>query len=90
MFHVMVLPGPEPELLEIYKVFEITKDASFIDAPIDKDNDKPMAEDAGLVGREAEIANTTTPQVHVAPATAMSSPPQVSEKKVRIIHLNMC
>lgn len=58
------------------------------DAPVPKDDDEPMAEDAGPMAHYAKTADTTTPQVHVVPITTTSSPPPVLEKKVCIIPFN--
>lgn len=80
----------ERVLLEVYQVFQVTRDASFIDALALKDDDKPRAKDAGSLPHKAEIADTTTLQVCVAPATAASSPPPVKEKNVCINPLNLC
>lgn len=77
-------------LLEVCQVLEIIGDASFINAPVYDDDDEVLVEDADPVACEVEIADTTTSQVHVAPAIAASSPSPVHEKKVCIIHLNLC
>ncbi|KAJ4724910.1 hypothetical protein OWV82_003845 [Melia azedarach] len=74
----MVPISLEQVLLEYNQVFEAIGDESFIDAPIYEDDNEPMA---GPVAREAKIADTTTPQVHIAPTTATSSLPPVPEKK---------
>lgn len=48
-------------------MFEVIGDALFIDVPVPEDDDEPIIEDAGVVSHKAETADTTTPQVHVAP-----------------------
>lgn len=68
VLRVMMLTGPKRVLLEYNQVFEVTRDASFINAPIHEDEDDPKA---GPVTCEDEIADTTTPQVHVALTTVI-------------------
>lgn len=42
-------------------MFEVTRDASFIDALVPEGDDKPMSEDLGLMSYEVETTDTTTP-----------------------------
>lgn len=75
-------------------VLDITKDVSFIDAPMLDDVDERMAHDAinsvpsvydKLVSHNVETADILMPLAYFRHATTASLPPLVKEKKVSII-----